>query len=1086
MSCPDSIREEAERREAHSEVPQLWISSSTQHLNREPIERTEIAGITMGDNSIMNTTAEKSNSPSAEEKSITIAQYSSSKVQVDPRKVKFPTVTSRLVRPGRVNELASIFMDRGFSTTGTMITVCKMEDNEGDEFYCIDGSHRIAALQLCLEKYSGKNRDSLELVWVQQLIAPNGRLIFDALEVLKLSLEANIQTHDVASVSIADNVCAVIEFLRFSNQMDLPVVRLIPILKEVSYILPSDRNRSENSYRQYINIAKGFNRTDSVAFVYWSSIPSVYNALDRNREIEDARTEGRDPDFSRIDSADMYGCVLDLVNNAIFRNGTDGRGTRDKEWFQWFVLEMTASWTRMRRKRGLVRNIGSGSPFTMRTWLLALLAIYDMAEVVRKWLNSATMEEFVRTDLAAENAKEVGDNDHRIGERIVFVLVDFHDDVVDSSSLRTKNGMFTNSFYDKLEYATGTKAMQETKAEEERERNRMTPGEIEKALVDGAKAEDEEAPTAAEQGNNSTEKETVETSGPVQAEEGVSAEAQAEQEVSAVVEEEQEITPNVVAEEVIPAVATKAIEEAPLSTPKEAEDRPAAAKEGGQERPATRLAAAEKREAERLAVLQKEQERLSASRAERESRARDNSPGRIVREDLPQGRKQSGDTQSLDINLDNSGRMDIDTPGQQAGDAQNRSVILKLRIRTPETYSTSPAEVDKENSGRSRSSGGSGDENESRLDKKRRREDTSAKFSEPNTPDDNIEIGPPREKKSRVNARKRTTGEEAPLFTDEQENSLPDRTFAEDIPEKLPLCVPSNSRMKYYITEEDIDTIRTEIMEAAAGYSTLVCPLGSCESQQYFSYQRRMIDELGYVVLQDIFSSTTVGAATHELFTQMASTFQGTTSGSSASQKNPWKPLRPKDSTGVFKTDRKSICDDLEQESARQYRNKLILELGKAICAENLKLGFGREEAVVFPETGLRLILTAEGSQEQLMHTDVPVREGTGTGPLNSPSYFMMAAGADGFIIRIAKFSHVCLSHPAKDKYRVPVTNVRIPPYSLLVCRTDVYHGGMGFAEGRSSVRYQHPIRSHLSLRTSREKLLQPPFNVNYWERLDI
>ena len=162
----------------------MWISSSTQHLNREPIERTEIAGITMGDNSIMNTTAEKSNSPSAEEKSITIAQYSSSKVQVDPRKVKFPTVTSRLVRPGRVNELASIFMDRGFSTTGTMITVCKMEDNEGDEFYCIDGSHRIAALQLCLEKYSGKNRDSLELVWVQQLIAPNGRLIFDALEVL--------------------------------------------------------------------------------------------------------------------------------------------------------------------------------------------------------------------------------------------------------------------------------------------------------------------------------------------------------------------------------------------------------------------------------------------------------------------------------------------------------------------------------------------------------------------------------------------------------------------------------------------------------------------------------------------------------------------------------------------------------------------------------------------------------------------------------------------------------------------------------------------------------------------------------------
>ena len=128
-------------------------------------------------------------------------------------------------------------------------------------------------------------------------------------------------------------------------------------------------------------------------------------------------------------------------------------------------------------------------------------------------------------------------------------------------------------------------------------------------------------------------------------------------------------------------------------------------------------------------MLQKEQERLSALRTERDRRDRDNSLGRIVREDRPKGRKHRSDTQSVEINLDNSGRMDIDPAGK--GDhvevVQNRSVILKLRIRTPEINSTSPdkegnedAEVDEDKSGRSRSFGGS-DENKSRLDKKRKR-----------------------------------------------------------------------------------------------------------------------------------------------------------------------------------------------------------------------------------------------------------------------------------------------------------------------------------------------------------------------------
>ena len=79
----------------------------------------------------------------------------------------------------------------------------------------------------------------------------------------------------------------------------------------------------------------------------------------------------------------------------------------------------------------------------------------------------------MRTGLTAEKSKEDRDTDHRIGERIVFA--DFHEGVMDRRSLRTKNGMFPNSFYDELEYATGTKAMQITKVEKERERSSMTP-----------------------------------------------------------------------------------------------------------------------------------------------------------------------------------------------------------------------------------------------------------------------------------------------------------------------------------------------------------------------------------------------------------------------------------------------------------------------------------------------------------------------------------------------------------------------------------------------------------------------------------
>ena len=81
-----------------------------------------------------------------------------------------------------------------------------------------------------------------------------------------------------------------------------------------------------------------------------------------------------------------------------------------------------------------------------------------------------------------------------------------------------------------------------------------------------------------------------------------------------------------------------------------------------------------------------------------------------------------------------------------------------------------------------------------------RSEEDSPKFSEPGTPDKNHEAEPPREKNSRFNARKRTTGEEALLFADEQENSLPNGTFAKTLSAKLPLFVPSSSRVNYDMT----------------------------------------------------------------------------------------------------------------------------------------------------------------------------------------------------------------------------------------------------------------------------------------------
>ena len=81
-----------------------------------------------------------------------------------------------------------------------------------------------------------------------------------------------------------------------------------------------------------------------------------------------------------------------------------------------------------------------------------------------------------------------------------------------------------------------------------------------------------------------------------------------------------------------------------------------------------------------------------------------------------------------------------------------------------------------------------------------RSEEDSPKFSEPDTPDKNNETEPPREKNSIFNERKRTTGEEALLFTDEQENSLSDGKFTKKLSAKLPLCVPSSSRVNYYMT----------------------------------------------------------------------------------------------------------------------------------------------------------------------------------------------------------------------------------------------------------------------------------------------
>ena len=119
---------------------------------------------------------------------------------------------------------------------------------------------------------------------------------------------------------------------------------------------------------------------------------------------------------------------------------------------------------------------------------------------------------------------------------------------------------------------------------------------------------------------------------------------------------------------------------------------------------------------------------------------------------------------------------------------------------------------------------------------------------------------------------------------------------------------------------------------------------------------------------------------------------------------------------------------------------------------------------------GTTLVLTGEQTTTKDGNSDYKVEIDRVKNPSSPPSYFMMSSGAGGFGLIFAPYSHVCLSHPSRELYRVPMKKCKVPPYSVLVCRGNVCHHQEGFESNKgptnARLQYKFLIQSQIFLKT--------------------
>jgi hypothetical protein len=353
-----------------------------------------------------------------------------------------------------------------------------------------------------------------------------------------------------------------------------------------------------------------------------------------------------------------------------------------------------------------------------------------------------------------------------------------------------------------------------------------------------------------------------------------------------------------------------------------------------------------------------------------------------------------------------------------------------------------------------------------------------------------------------------TNAEANDLFDDIQRNPLPEDPVDATVEAILPPALPRESRAKFYLTAAELQAGYVDISRRSStlfddgqnhfrdgdGLDTLDIDVTfRLRSILYFQAARTELRSAGYAILEGILQDTAAGTSLSELLEFFVNRYSGP--GCPRKATDPWKPIvntsatGRRESSGRFTVPRIQYCDELETDHRPYALRKLYVEAILGHIMDKLGLtGQDRSDLAArklfFPKTGSRLLMTVEGCKRQLPHLDYAELPPT-TEPCairGDESYFVMASGADPFVLVIWPYTHAmmnCSGSTAREiSAKWPSRIVKIPPYSVIVARGDLVHAGAASEDdeerhsGSREYKYKYNVRMHLYAMREGTKLL--------------
>ena len=242
---------------------------------------------------------------------------------------------------------------------------------------------------------------------------------------------------------------------------------------------------------------------------------------------------------------------------------------------------------------------------------------------------------------------------------------------------------------------------------------------------------------------------------------------------------------------------------------------------------------------------------------------------------------------------------------------------------------------------------------------------------------------------------------------------------------------------------------------------------------EYFGRQRGLLDTMGYCILEGFTNDENIpprlafprcdteGDVIGMLADYFAHSFPGEEALRDEGNRTLWNPIINTTSddadrakgVGRFITTLEGVAVHLEQNVDLLWvvRKRALLDV--RLCQIAVAMGLDKDDAtrngldlMAIPKTGGRFLLTGKGCQRQYLHTDFGLEHPVSD--TRNPGYFVLCTTRSPTPLWVVNHSHFYLREDgellralAKGTY---ARKVMIQPFSVLIGRGDLFHGGAG------------------------------------------